>query len=310
MVTFTTDQLTTLITVLGEGTFERAADALHITPSAVSQRIKAMEQVAGRVLVQRANPAVATEAGESVARYARQVDLLARELDREFCGEFPAGAGEPATPFAVAVNADSLATWFMPAMAQAHEQFGLIFDVHRDDQEHTAAALRSGTVIAAVTATRQPVQGCVSTPLGFMRYRAVAAPAFARRWFPEGRLDALDRAPLVDFDRKDHLQQDFVRQQAGHDHQGPRHLIPTSADFAQAVTAGLGWGMLPDAQCSAGLSRGRLVDLAPGTAAEVHLYWQRWNLHSALLDGVTATVLAAAAGELVGPLRRAARRRP
>jgi LysR family transcriptional regulator (chromosome initiation inhibitor) len=294
MINFTTDQLATLIAVLSEGTFEKAADALHITPSAVSQRIKTMEQAAGRVLVQRANPAVATEAGESVARYARQVDLLARDL----AGEFSAGTEQPAAPFAVAVNADSLATWFMAALAQAYERFGLIFDVHRDDQEHTAAALRSGTVMAAVTATERPVQGCVSTPLGFMRYRAVATPGFASQWFPAGRLDALDRAPAVDFDRKDHLQQDFVRELAGRDHQGPRHLIPTSSDFARAVTAGLGWGMLPDAQCSAALRRGALVELAPGAAAQVYLYWQRWNLHSALLDGVTEIVLAAAAGEV------------
>lgn len=297
MVNFTTDQLTTLITVLAEGTFDKAADALNITPSAVSQRIKTMEQAAGRVLVRRANPVVATEAGETVARYARQVDLLARDLAREFS----AGAEQPTAPFAVAVNADSLATWFMSALAQAHERFGLIFDIHRDDQEHTAAALRSGTVMAAVTATERPVQGCVSTPLGFMRYRAVATPAFARRWFPAGRLDALDHAPAVDFDRKDHLQQDFVRQLAGRDHQGPRHLIPTSSDFARAIAAGLGWGLLPDAQCSAGLRGGTLVDLAPGTAAEVHLHWQRWNLRSALLDGVTGIVLAAASGQLTGP---------
>ena len=297
MTNFTTDQLTTLIAVLTEGTFEKAADALHITPSAVSQRIKTMEQTAGRVLVQRANPVVATEAGESVARYARQVDLLGRDLAREFS----AGAEQPTAPFAVAVNADSLGTWFMHALTQAYERFGLIFDVHRDDQEHTAAALRSGTVMAAVTGTERPVQGCISTPLGFMRYRAVATPAFARQWFPAGRLDALDRAPAVDFDHKDHLQQDFVRQLSGRDHEGPRHLIPTSADFARAVAGGLGWGMLPDAQCSAALRRGTLVELAPGEAAEVHLYWQRWNLRSALLDGVTEIVLAVAAGQLTGP---------
>jgi LysR family transcriptional regulator, chromosome initiation inhibitor len=296
MANFTTDQLATLITVLAEGTFERAADALHITPSAVSQRIKAMELAAGRVLVQRTSPVIATEAGESVARYARQVDLLTRDLAREFS----AGAEQPTAPFAVAVNADSLATWFMPALARAYERFGLIFDVHRDDQEYTAAALRSGTVMAAVTAAEQPVQGCVSSPLGAMRYRAVATPAFARQWFPAGRLGALDRAPAVDFDRKDRLQQDFAREVAGRDHAGPRHLIPTSADFARAVTSGLGWGMLPDAQCSAALRRGALVELAPGHAAEVRLYWQRWNLRSALLDGVTEIVLAAAAGQLPG----------
>jgi LysR family transcriptional regulator (chromosome initiation inhibitor) len=294
MIKFSTEQLETLITVLGEGTFEKAADALHITPSAVSQRIKAMEQAAGRVLVQRVSPVTATPAGESVARYARQVELLARDLTREFSAE----AEQTSAPFAVAVNADSLATWFMPALARAYERFGLVFEVHRDDQEYTAAALRSGSVMAAVTAAERPVQGCVSSSLGSMRYRAVAAPGFASQWFPAGRMDALDRAPAVDLDRKDHMQQDFVRQVAGRDHQGPRHLIPTSADFARAIVAGLGWGMLPDAQCAAALRRGELAELAPGTVIETHLYWQRWKLRSALLDGVTEIVLAAAATQL------------
>ena len=56
-------QLRALAAVVDEGSFDAAASALHLTPSAVSQRIKALEQSAGRVLVRRTKPTEATEAG-------------------------------------------------------------------------------------------------------------------------------------------------------------------------------------------------------------------------------------------------------
>lgn len=294
MPSYSLEHLRTLVAVLDEGTFDAAAARLHVTASAVSQRIKAMEEATGQVLVQRTNPVRATAAGEGVARYARQVDLLGEDLRREL-----GDAGETSTySIAVAVNADSLATWFLPALATAHERFGTTFDVHRDDEEYTVALLRSGTVLAAVTATEQAVQGCTSSPLGVMRYRAVAAPAFLSRWRPRGELADLDRMPVVDFDRKDELQRDFVRTILGREPTGPRHLIPTSADFARSILLGLGWGLLPEQQADAPLRAGSLVELAPDDPIGVRLYWQRWNLASSLLDGLTDVVREAAAAAL------------
>ena len=295
MPSYSIEHLRTLVAVLEEGTFDAAAARLHVTASAVSQRIKAMEEATGQVLVQRTNPARATSVGESVARYARQVDLLGTDLRREL-GED--GQEKATYSVAVAVNADSLATWFLPALATAHERFGAIFDVHRDDEEYTVSLLRSGTVMAAVTATEQAVQGCTSSLLGVMRYRAVAAPAFLSRWNWHGSLDDLDRVPVVDFDRKDELQRDFVRQAIGREPSGPRHLIPTSADFARSIVLGLGWGLLPEQQADAHLLAGTLVELAPQHPVDVRLYWQRWNLSSSLLDGLTQVVRDAAAAQL------------
>jgi LysR family transcriptional regulator, chromosome initiation inhibitor len=292
VIAFQTEHLRTLVAVLDEGTFEAAARTLRITASAVSQRIKAMEQTAGQVLVARTNPVRTTAAGDAVARYARQVELLARDLD---VGLDAATVGAPL--MAIAVNADSLATWFLPALASAHDLLGLVFDVQREDQDHTAELLRSGSALAAVSGESTPVQGCVVTPLGAMRYRAVATPAFVRRWLSDGT-DALPSAPMVDFDRKDGLQHAFVRRMAGAEPTGPRHYIPTSDDFARAVTMGLGWGMLPEQQSTDRLRSGALIELAPEHPLDVPLYWQRWNLRSAALDGLSAIVLGAAAREL------------
>ena len=287
------DHLSTLIAVIEEGTFEAASQRLHVTASAVSQRIKAMEQSAGQVLVQRTNPIAPTEAGSRLLRYAQQLQLLRHDLE--------ANLGSASTPsLAIAVNADSLATWLLPALATAQDATGAVFDIYREDQEHTASLLRAGTVMAAVTAEKRPVQGCSASPLGVMRYRAVATPQFRDRWLG-GDLAALDDAPMVDFDRKDDLQQSFLRGILGRAPRSPRHFVPTSHDFARAVELGMGWGMLPDQQSERGLREGSLVELSPGTSIDVLLYWQRWNLASPLLDELTRVVLAAASASLPQP---------
>jgi len=286
------DQLETLAAVIDAGTFDAAARRLGVTPSAVSQRIKSLEQELGRVLVVREKPIRATESGEPLVRLARQLALLEHDAGEQLGIE---GGASFAVP--IAVNADSMATWLLPAFARVSAERAIVVDLHLDNQEHTAALLASGSVMAAVTAQAQPVPGCTTTPLGGMTYRPVATPAFTARWFPGG-VDAasLALAPLVDFDRKDDLQGQYLRSVAG-DASPPRHYVPASADFARAIALGLGWGMLPDAQ-AAGLADGSLVELDPGAAVTVQLYWQQWNLRSELLDAVAASVLHDARGAL------------
>ncbi|WP_370692413.1 LysR family transcriptional regulator ArgP [Curtobacterium sp. MCBA15_012] len=287
------DHLETLLAAVDHGTLDAAARALSITPSAVSQRIKAMEQQLGRVLLQRTTPVAPTADGEVVLRHARQARLLDDETERALGGGGTDAEGVPSIP--LAVNADTLATWFLDALALVRADTEVVFDLHRADQDRTAELLRAGTVMAAVTAEADPVQGCSSVPLGVDRYRAVASPAFVARYLggadTERRMTArLDRVPLVDYDRDDDLQQGYLRRVLGHAPQGPRHFVPTSADFARAVVLGFGWGLLPEAQCTAGLRDGSLVELTPGRRADVALWWQRWNLASPLLERVTDAV--------------------
>jgi LysR family transcriptional regulator (chromosome initiation inhibitor) len=171
------------------------------------------------------------------------------------------------------------------------------FDLYREDQEHTSALLRAGTVMAAVTADAEPVPGCTSTCLGAMRYRPMATPGFVRRWFPGGPTpEALGRAPVVVFDRKDELQHRYLHAQAGSDVAPPVHYVPAAADLVIAVTLGLGWGMVPDLQARGGAAE--LVVLGPEAVVDVVLYWQQWRLRSTALDGVREAVLAAAGREL------------
>ena len=293
---FQREHLETLLAAVDEGTFDAAAARLSITASAVSQRIKAMEQSAGRILLQRTTPIRPTADGAVVVRHARQARLLEEETARALA--VPEEGRVPSLP--LAVNADSLATWFLDALTDVLQDTSVVFDLYREDQDRTSGLLRSGTVMAAVTAEAAAVQGCSSVRLGTMRYRAVASPGFVTRHLG-GRIgtDGLDGVPLVDFDRQDSLQQGFLRRVVGHDPRSPRHFVPTSEGFAGALRAGFGWGMLPDQQCLDDLAAGRLVELAPDRPASVELHWQRWKLDSALLDRVTRAVRAHAGRELL-----------
>ncbi|MFG1806795.1 LysR family transcriptional regulator ArgP [Streptomyces sp. NPDC049040] len=291
------DQVRTLLAAVDEGTFEAAAEALHVTASAVSQRVKALEQRTGRVLLLRSKPVRLTASGEIVARFGRQLARLEQDAVAEL------GLSEAAGPptLSVGVNADSLATWFLPALAETVRTVDVCFDLHRDDQDHTALLLRQGRVMAAVTSSPEPVQGCSVRPLGRMVYRAFATPAFAARHLAGGPLaELLPAAPVVLFDRKDDIQDGFLRRIApGRLVPGrPRHYVPASESFVGAVVAGLGWGMLPDAQAAPHRAAGTLVDLAAGDTMDVPLYWQQWKLDSPPLAALAAAVARTAAAAL------------
>lgn len=292
------DQLRTLVAVVEAGTFEAAAAALHVTPSAVSQRIKALEVAAGVVLVQRTKPVRPTEQGEVLLRSARQLAHLADEalagLGRAATG---AGNGPPESPrlrIPVVVNADSLATWLPPAIAEIGRDPGVALTLRRDDETVTAQLLRSGEVMAAVTSDPTPVQGCSVQRLGTMTYRAKAARRFVHRWFPDGPTPtALAAAPVLQYDTKDQHQNRLLAQRAP-GAVPPAHFIPDSVQFVAGIRAGIGWGMVPDLQDP----RDTLVTLDPDWSAEVALHWQAWKLTSPTLDRVTAAVLRAAAAHL------------
>jgi LysR family transcriptional regulator (chromosome initiation inhibitor) len=289
-------QLRALQATVTAGTLDAAARTLHVTPSAISQRLKALETATGRVLLVRSKPVQVTPSGQALLRLARQIDLLSADATRELEPE-----EHPQRPVTlpIAVNADSLATWVLPALAPLAGQH--CFDLHRADQAHTSALLRAGTVMAAVTADADPVPGCSSTRLGGMRYRPLATPAFAERWFAGGAdADALARAPVVVFDRSDDLQHAHLRSRGVDPALPPMHHVPSSADYLTAVRLGMGWGMVPDLQDTAG----DLVELGLDGAVDVVLYWQQWRLRSPSLDRVAAAVLAAARLQLDQRVRR------
>ncbi|MFZ2987771.1 LysR family transcriptional regulator ArgP [Ideonella sp.] len=294
--------LAALAAVIREGNFERAAAALHVTPSAVSQRIRALEERVGCALVVRDQPCRATDAGRRLCQHVDRVRLLEQELQGALPALAPEGTARVTLP--IAVNADSLATWFAPAVADFAASAPVLLDLAVDDQDHTTDWLRSGAVLAAVTGSSRPATGCNSRPLGAMRYIAAASPAFVARYFTNGDgrgvgAGSLAQAPCLVFNAKDELQARWVRRLCHRDVDMPRHTVPSTQAFVTAALAGMGWGMQPQALIARQLQEGALVPLLPDAPLDVPLYWQQARAASGVLDALSRVVLAAAAGALL-----------
>ncbi len=292
------DQLATLLTIVEAGTFDGAARALHLTPSAVSQRIRALEAEVGQVVVVRTAPCRATAAGEALVRLARQQQLLAAEAAAQLAPDPTARVDLP-----VAVNADSMATWFPSVLAECATWDEVTLRLHVEDQDHTARLLRSGEVLGAVTSDPGPVQGCSTEPLVTMRYLPAATPELLARHTTRRGIDWA-AMPLVRFNDKDDLQQRILDRH-GVTVTPPTHTVPDATGFVAAVRAGLGWGVLLPTQLAPAAQRGEVVRIGQRDQVDVPLYFQRWRLQSAHLDRLGDIVRRAAASE--SPRGRAVR---
>ena len=245
------------------------------------------------MLLRRTKPVTPTPAGAVLLRAARQIQAVADDALAELGDE---ESGAPIT-MSLAVNADSLATWFVEALARTGP--GLVFDIRRADQTRTDELLRDGTVMAAVTASAQPVSGCTVRRLGQMRYRPRASAGFVERWFGNGvSAQALSLAPVVVFDREDPLQDEYLRKRARRPIAPPRCYVPGSTAFVEAVRRGLGWGMVPDLQAESPPGEEPLVEFDRRGVIDVPLFWQQWRRASGTLERVSTAVRAQAASAL------------
>jgi LysR family transcriptional regulator (chromosome initiation inhibitor) len=274
------------------GSFELAAEQLRITPSAISQRIAALEMALGAPLLVRSRPCRPTATGQRLLVHLRRARLLEQEFQAELRQE---QSGPLQLP--IAVNNDTLATWLLPALAPFLSAKKITLDIVLDEQNYTYALLEKGQAVAGISSMPTAMRGCTVEPLGFMRYRMMAAPAFIDRWFPQGLTrSAATQAPLMVFSRKDVLQSDFLLQELGLlPGMYPVHYIPASDPFLQAVRLGIGYGMLPPQQYQPLLEAGALVEVAPGKYTDVPLFWHAWRVRSPALEQLGHAVVAAAA---------------
>lgn len=276
-------QLQALSAVHRRGSFDLAAASLGITPSAVSQRIKALEDRIGALLIQRGQPCTATETGLRLIHHFDAVMLMEAAL--------PLPDPAPAA-VRIAVNADSLATWVIPALSACP---GMLFDIVIDDQDVSQDWLRRGEVAGAITSHPGPLQGCDTVPLGRLRYHATASPDFVARWLADGvTLATLTRAPALTFSDKDRLQSDWLATHLGQGIAYPTHRLASSQGFVDAALAGLGWGMNPAPLVAGYLAAGRLVELIPGTPLDIALHWQFARRTAPALEPLTRALRTAA----------------
>jgi LysR family transcriptional regulator (chromosome initiation inhibitor) len=279
--------------VIREGSFERAADMLGITPSAVSQRVKGLEERLGAILIVRGQPCLPTDLGRTLSAHLDMVQLLEAELEPALTGNF-GNSGSKVT-LKVAVNADSLATWFPQAAAAFGRNTGILLDITLDDEAHTRDRLRASEVLAAVTSDPEPVQGCKTIALGALNYVACASPDFMSRYFSSGvTAEALLKAPCMRFDRRDRLQSRWASEAYGIDLAAPTHWVPSTQAFLDLALAGLAWGLQPIPLAQAHLAAGRLMELPPGLRVDVTLYWTAVRFHAASLRQLTNAVFVTA----------------
>lgn len=289
------NQLAALAAILRHGSFDAAATHLAVTPSAVSQRIKALEDRVGVALVRRGTPCTGTPAGLRLARHAEDVGLLEAQLRRELALD----EGSSTAQVRIAVPADSLSTWFIDAMAAVD---GLLFDLVIDDQDHSADWLRRGEVSAAISVGGPVVPGCDATPLGKLRYLPTASPEFVVQWFAEGvTAQTLARAPCLTFNQKDLLQKAWIEQQIGRRISPPTHFLPSSHGFVEAAAAGLGWGMNPELLARPAIDDGSLSEIVPDAPLDVPLTWQVGRILAPALAPLTSAIKTAAS-RVLAPL--------
>lgn len=280
--------LTAFREIIRSGSFEEAARRLYITPSAVSQRVRQLENQLGQVVIVRGTPCRPTVSGQALFRHAEQMDLLENEL-------FSSLAMPARQRLSVAVNADSIDGWFLDAMDAMSIDARFQLEVRVEDQAHSAVLLREGQVMAAVSASAEPIQGCSVSYVGTMRYLAFCSPAFYQRYFANGvDAESLQHAPVLVFNDKDGLQTQFIAAVTDEVCQPPQQFIPSTSAYVEAVTRGLGWGMIPLFMAQPHRADGKLQVMNPDMPCDVRLYWHRWNIASASLETLSRCVLAAA----------------
>jgi LysR family transcriptional regulator (chromosome initiation inhibitor) len=293
-------QLATFVAVLDEGGFDAAARRLSVSPPAVSQRIRALEAGLGQVVIQRVVPPEPTRAGVRLLPYARRILALAAEAANAAQGVMP----DDAVQLPLAVNADSLSTWFMGAIAAYPQRDDVRFHVERVDQDLAARALAEGRVLGAVSASDRAAPGCVAHRLGVMRYVPVASPGFvAEHGLNPGRSGIgarLEQVPMVDYDADDTLQRDFLEDWLGRTVRPSFHRFPDSPAFIRAIESGLGWGLVSEDQGRESLAAGRLVTLSATRHRDVGLYWHQWDLTTEALEGFGRHLIDYAAARLRG----------
>ena len=302
MTTFDPAALECLAAIVEEGGFERAAQRLNVTQSAVSQRLRALEAQVGSVLIVRSRPLRPTSAGQLLLKHTKQMRLLRADLERdlqELAPSAPGGTREDER-ISIAINADSIATWAMGALHDLVRQ-RLPLEIIVDDQDFTQEWLRSGQVLGCVTTLKQALRGCKMVPLGAMPYVAVASAAFAQQYLPQGLTPHNFReVSFLSFNRKDDMASEFVARAFGLKRVALNHLfVPSAEGQMRAVAAGWAVGVVPELLARGALADGSMVDLAPGRALSIELYWHCWNLESELLDALTAALTGAAAQALV-----------
>lgn len=279
-----------LDTVITEQTFEKAATVLNITQSAISQRIKQLEQFVASPVLIRTHPLQATHTGQKLLSHFRKV----RQLEYDLVNDIMPHTHKTLTPISVAVNADTLASWFIPALSDLIKLQSIELKLQVTNEANTQDLLKKGEVFAAISSQQSSFAGGKVTHIGTLKYILCANKEFKQRYFSDGLTEHnLSIAPGVDYDQRDTMHSDYLKNHFGLKRaEYPCHRVRSSEAFVNMAIAGLAYCLLPTTQANEHLKSGKLIDLAPTKHLPQPLYWHSWVLERGIQKKVSETIIA------------------
>jgi len=278
--------------VIENNSFEKAANQLFITQSAVSQRLKLLEQNIGQSLVVRSPHIKATNAGQALLKYAQNLAQIERDLSAQLAPKKQLDW----LKISIATNADTLATWLLSALAPWCNEHRVLLDLKVEDQDQTHQLLNVGEVLGCISSLEHPAAGCTSEPLGVLQYHCVVSPSFKEQYFSKGIGKAqFKKAPAVVFNHKDQLQHQYLERYFDIDASAQiQHSIPSLEAYNEWIKLGMGFGMAPKIQLQPLLDSGEVVMLTPEKPITVPLYWHQWGLKTPLSRSLSDQITQAA----------------
>ncbi|OLQ91299.1 transcriptional regulator ArgP [Vibrio panuliri] len=272
------------------GSFEHAAEQLYISQSAVSQRIKQLEKFLAQPALIREQPPKPTPIGKKLLGLYRRVRLLESELVPELRND----ASFQPLQLSIATNADSLATWLLPALTQLLQRERVALNLVVDDEGRTLEKLKSGEVAGAISLESQSIPGCDADYLGRVDYLCVASPQFCQHYFPNGvNRESLLKAPTLAFDHHDDMNDRFIHQHFNLPKGSVlKHTVRSSEAFVKLALSGVAYCLIPKLQIEDELDNGSLVDITPGFFLSHRIYWHHWQLETGILKAMSDAIIA------------------
>ncbi|MBE3655993.1 transcriptional regulator ArgP [Vibrio navarrensis] len=282
--------------VVTQGGFERAAEELFISQSAISQRVKQLEKFLAQPVLIREQPPKATPVGKKLIGLYRRIRLLEHELIPELMND---DVSRP-VQLALATNADSLATWLLPALKEVMTQRQVELNLAIYGESRSIEKLKSGEVAGAISLESQPITGCRADYLGRMDYVCVASPDFVRRYFQQGvNYQTLSKAPAVSYDQYDDLHRKFLSDHFNIARDSViNHNVGSSEAFVRLAVSGIAYCLIPKLQIERELTAGELVDITPGFLLSNRIYWHHWQLETGILQEISQAIVSYAQSHL------------
>jgi LysR family transcriptional regulator (chromosome initiation inhibitor) len=256
--------------------FEAAAEKLHLTQSAISQRIKVLEAYYGEPLLIRSLPYRPTQLGEQLIGLFKRVCLLEEDFSQEL--------KEKKMPFrcSIALNRDSLETYFLSLLQHTTLFKGMILEIIADDQEKTLEYLKNGLANIAISTSSMGTLGSKTHFLGDMDYILVASPELYEQYFsklPPSK--ALYQAPALKYDQHDTLHHRYLEKFFNLTEESLQYLvIPSVQGFKQCALQGYAYGLIPKIDVEAELTNKTLIQLYRECIWKVPLYLHYFSIQS------------------------------